>query len=311
MSFTPDSPYLPGFIDLHSHTTESDGTLTPAELVALAKRIGLDAIAITDHDTFSGYEKALPFAHEAGLDLVRGIELSSRLKLLEDTETRYVHLLAYFPFGDPSSKFTEWLTGELEDRRTRNRKLADALQRRGVDITLGEVEARGKSLAGRPHFASILVKKGYARNREDAFRRYIGENAPSFVERQSQTAGEAIQTIRSGGGIPVVAHPVRLGLDRETERKVLAQFRETGLLGLEVYHSEHSPEMQTYYRQLAEELELLPTGGSDFHGAAKPDVELGTGINRNIRVPRAFLDRMRGLGDGSGESRLGIAVKGN
>jgi 3',5'-nucleoside bisphosphate phosphatase len=293
--FIHDSHHAPGFIDLHSHTNESDGTLTPRELVALAKRIGLDAIAITDHDTFSGYEKALPFAREDGLDLVRGIELNSHLKLPNDSETRYVHLLGYFPSGDPLPGFTTWLTGELDDRRARNQKLAEALQKRGVDVTLEEVEARGKNLTGRPHFARILVEKGYARNYEDAFRRYIGENAPAFVERQSLTTEEAIQVIRSGGGIPVVAHPIRIGLDREIEREVLIQFKEAGLLGLEVYHSEHPPELQAYYRQLAEELKLLPTGGSDFHGAAKPGVELGTGFNGNIRVPRAFLDGMRSI----------------
>ncbi len=293
MSEPPESPRRAGFIDLHSHTNESDGSLTPAELVALAKRTGLAALAITDHDTFAGYEEAVPFAREAGLDLVRGIELNSRLNLANDRDHRYVHLLAYFPSREPSAQFDDWLNGEREDRRNRNRKLVDSLRSRGVDITLQEVEARGKSLTGRPHFARILIEKGYARDSEDAFRRYLGEHAPSYVQRESQTTEEAIGIIRAGGGIPVVAHPVRLSMARDLERDTLLQLKPAGLLGLEVYHSEHPPQTQAYYRQLAEELDLFPTGGSDFHGVAKPDVRLGTGSRHNVHVPIEFLQRMR------------------
>lgn len=293
MPLSGESGPLNGFIDLHSHTTESDGTLTPAELVSLAKRISLAAIAITDHDTFAGYEKAEPIAAEAGLDLLRGIELNSRLNPAIDSDQRHVHVLAYFPSGAPLQKFNAWLTGEQEDRRTRNRRLVEALQNRGIDITLEEVEARGRSMAGRPHFARILVEKGYAANSEDAFQRYIGETAPSYVERESQTAEEAIEIVRAGGGIPVVAHPVRLALPPPIERQVLQHLKDAGLLGLEVYHSEHSPNLQAHYLRLADELKLLPTGGSDFHGAVKPGVKLGTGLRNNIRVPREFLDRLR------------------
>lgn len=293
MSVSTDPISLAGFIDLHSHTNESDGTLTPAELVSLAKRIGLDAIAITDHDTFTGYEKACPFAREANLDVLCGIELNSRLYLETDEDRRYVHILSYFPEA-PLSQFREWLAGEQEDRRTRNRRLIQALQDRGIEITLEEVEARGRSMAGRPHFARILVEKGYAADSDDAFHRYLGETAPSYVERESQTTEEAIQITRSGGGIPVIAHPVRLSLPRDVERDVFLRLKDAGLLGLEVYHSEHSPELQRYYQRLADELDLLPTGGSDFHGAAKPGVKLGRGTNNNVRVPREFLDRIRG-----------------
>ncbi len=281
-----------GIIDLHAHTTESDGTLTPHALVDLAVKTGLNALAVTDHDTFSGYQQALPTAQRAGLDLVRGIELNSRL-VLETGEQRYAHLLGYFPVEEPTAEFISWLNAEREERRDRNRKLAEALRRRNIDVELSEVEARGKSLAGRIHFAQVLVEKGYAKNFDDAFHRFLGENAPSYVERQSQSTQEAIRTIRSGGGIPVIAHPVRLSLARDVEAKAIADLKTAGLLGLEVYHSDHAPELQAYYRQLAEELDLLPTGGSDFHGAVKPDIQLGTGHRRNIRVPREFLDGMR------------------
>jgi len=282
-----------GYIDLHSHTTESDGTYTPEEIVGLAVNSGLDALAITDHDTFSGYEQALPFAEKAGLDLVRGIELNSRLNLSATHEYRHVHLLGYFPVKRPSQEFIDWLQSEREGRLNRNRKLADALQEQGIQVSLDEVEARGKSLAGRAHFAQLLLEKGYVQSFEEAFSRFLGENAPSYVERQSQASEQAIQRIRAGGGVPVVAHPVRLSLSRQSEREQLTRLKAAGLQGLEVYHSDHPPELQAHYRQLAEELDLLPTGGSDFHGLIKRDIELGTGLCGNIRVPAEFLSRMR------------------
>jgi predicted metal-dependent phosphoesterase TrpH len=283
------------FIDLHSHTNESDGSATPLELVEMAIRANLAALAITDHDTFEGFNKALGFAQSAGFDLVRGIELNSRLYLPGEKQPRYVHVLAYFPSVEPTPEFDSWLERQRIDRRARNRKLTAALQKRGVDITLEEVEARGRSLTGRPHFARVLVDKGYARNSEAAFREYIGEEAPSYVQRESHTLEEVITMVRAGGGIPVIAHPIRLGLSPEREREMLASAKEAGLLGLEIYHSEHSPAVQAYYRQLASELGLAPTGGSDFHGALKPGVRLGTGIANNLRVPREFLDGLRSL----------------
>jgi len=279
-------------IDLHSHTNASDGTFSPAELVLSAKRRGLSALAITDHDTFAGYEEALPVARAEEFELIRGIELNSRLRMGNKRE-QYVHLLAYWPGEEPTNEFNAWLEEEREDRRNRNQRLAEALGARGVEITLEEVEARGRSLAGRPHFARILVEKGYAEDNEDAFQKYLGESAPSYVERQSAPAEKVIQKVRKGGGFPVVAHPVRLAMDRDQEREVLMRLRAAGLLGLEIYHSEHSPALQAHYRQLAEEIGLLPTGGSDFHGAVKPDVELGAGRNGNVRVPFEFLERMR------------------
>ena len=292
MADLPQSRDADRLIDLHSHTIASDGSLRPEELVDLAARTGLAALAITDHDTFAGYDEAFPFARRAGLDLVRGIELNSRL-LLARGELRFLHLLAYWPSAEPSPDFHAWLEEERQDRRNRNRRLAATLQARGIPIALEEVEARGRSLAGRVHFARLLVEKGYARDHDDAFRRFLGEHAPTYVERESHSTEDAIAKIRAGGGVPVIAHPVRLSLDREQERAVLLRLKDAGLLGVEIYHSEHPPEIQAHYRQLAEDLELLPTGGSDFHGAPKPEVRLGTGSHGNLRVPMAFLDAMR------------------
>jgi predicted metal-dependent phosphoesterase TrpH len=281
-----------GYIDLHSHTTESDGSYTPQKLVDLAVRTGLQALAITDHDTFSGYELALPFARQAGLDLVRGIEINSRL-YLTNGDHRSAHLLGLFPSREPSGEFTRWLQEQRDERSERNRKLAETLQQRGVSITLEEVEARGGNLTSRTHFAQVLLDKGYVETFEEAFREYIGEDAPSYVERQSLTSEEAIRRIRSGGGIPVVAHPVRLSLPRDLERQALIKLKDAGLVALEIYHSDQGPELQAYYHQLAQDLDLLPTGGSDFHGRIKPNIDLGTGLRGNVRVPSEFLYRLR------------------
>jgi predicted metal-dependent phosphoesterase TrpH len=281
-------------IDLHSHTNDSDGSLTPQELIQLAVQIGLEALAITDHDTFAGYQTALPLAQAAGLDLLRGIELNSIVTVNGQPTSRYAHILAYFPKNAPAEDFIEWLDEIRRMRRERNEKLIAALRLNGIEISLAEVETKGRSLTGRPHFARVLVDKGYAISLEDAFHRYLGEEAPSYIHRESLTTVETVAKVRKGGGIPVVAHPIRLGMDRTSERRFLEEAKSAGLLGLEVYHSEHSPDLQKYYLQLASELELLPTGGSDFHGpTVKPDIELGTGRNHNVNVPLAFLIGLR------------------
>jgi predicted metal-dependent phosphoesterase TrpH len=281
-------------IDLHTHTTASDGSFHPKDLVDEAGRVGLEALAITDHDTFAGYEEAKPYAHRSGLELIRGLELNSRLEL-PGHSLRYAHILAYFIDREPSAPFLDWLEEQRTDRRNRNAELIGGLQAKGIDITLEEAEAVGRTLTGRPHIARILVSKGYATDQEDAFRRYIGEDAPMYVERQSPTAAATIEAVRSGGGIPVVAHPVRLNLDAQVESAAISDLKRSGLLGLEVRHSDHNGELQKHYAELAASLGLTPTGGSDFHGQAKPNVSLGTGRNNNVSVPMSFLNGLREL----------------
>jgi predicted metal-dependent phosphoesterase TrpH len=285
-----------GMIDLHTHTTASDGTFTPEELVAAAQMLGLEALAITDHETFAGLEVAEPHAREMNLDLLRGIELNTYARVPGNNARRNLHLLAYFPFGAPFKPFTAWLDSQQASRRERNQKLIASLQRMGVPITLEEVERIGRSVTGRPHMARVLIEKGIARDHEDAFRRFLGEESPSYVERQTVTTEEAIEAVCLGGGIPVVAHPVRLSLaGRVEEREMLKRLKRSGLVGLEVIHSDQSPDLQQYYMALAQSLELVPTGGSDFHGALKPRVHLGRGVDSNVRVPKEFLDRLRSL----------------
>ncbi len=279
-------------IDLHSHTNESDGTCTPAELVNLAVETGLDALGITDHDTFTGYEQALPLARERGLDLVCGIELSTRAPFGRGERT--VHMLAYFLHSEPSESFRSWVASLLASRRERNIRLIRSLNSHGVDISLGEVETMGRTLTGRPHFARVLMNKGYAKSSEEAFRRYLSESAPSFVERDSPAIDEAIREVEAGGGISVMAHPARLGFRRhDEEEQFIGGLAAVGLRGIEVWHSDHHEADTRRFLGYADRYGLLRTGGSDFHGGNKPGLLLGTGRNGNVRVPADVLATLR------------------
>jgi predicted metal-dependent phosphoesterase TrpH len=280
-------------IDLHSHTNESDGTFTPRELAEAAANIGLEALGITDHDTFAGYELAAPAARERELDLVCGIELSTRTLFGRGHKT--VHMLGLFlGEGGPSPEFRAWVAALLASRRDRNIRLIRSLNEHGVDISLGEVEAMGRSLTGRPHFARVLMNKGYVRNADEAFRRYLAESAPSFVERDSPEIGEAIREVAKGGGISVLAHPVRLGFRHpEEEEHFIAGLKDLGLRGIEVWHSDHNAADTARYFAISQRLGLLRSGGTDFHGGNKPGLELGTGRNGNVHVDREVLDQLR------------------
>ena len=207
-----------------------------------------------------------------------------------------MHLLAYFLCDHPSLEFRAWVNELQAGRRDRNQRLVERLQSLGVAIDLAEVEAVGRSLAGRPHFAKILVKKGYAATTDQAFREFIGESAPGFVERDSPTLPLAIQQVIAGNGIPVAAHPIRLGIrDHAEEEAAIAEMRDAGLIGLEVYHSDQSAADSARYLALAGKYGLAVTGGSDFHGSAKPHVRLGSGMNGNIHVAKQVLDDLRKL----------------
>jgi hypothetical protein len=277
-------------IDLHSHTNESDGTFTPLELVELAVERGVEALAISDHDTFAGYNQALPEAQKRGLDLVCGIELSTRV---QGTRSHSVHLLAYFLHQKPAEEFCAWLEELLEGRRDRNRRLIASLRDKGVDIELAEVERLGRTLTGRPHFARILIDKGYATGFDDAFRSYLGESAPTYVERFAPYVPDTIGRVRQAGGLPVLAHPIRLGIrDAAAEEAFISEMRDAGLGGIEVFHSDHRPADVERYARIARKFKLLVTGGSDFHGANKPNISLGTGQG-NLNIPMSVLNDLR------------------
>jgi 3',5'-nucleoside bisphosphate phosphatase len=273
-------------IDLHTHTTESDGSSTPAELVREAVESGLTALAITDHDTLAGYQAALGPAGEGGLELVCGIELSTKFL------RRSVHLLGYFLKAGPSSEFRAWLREMQESRRDRNIRLAARLRSLGMDIDLSEVEAKGRGMTGRPHFARVMVEKGYVADARQAFNEFLDESARGYVERREPQLGEGIQRIRAAGGLPALPHPTRLA-EPEGLDGILPQLVEMGLAGLEAYHSDHSPEQTDALLGLALRHGLAVTGGSDFHGDLKPGLRLGMVSGGTEEIPAGLLDSMR------------------
>lgn len=271
-------------IDLHSHTYASDGTCSPAELIEEARRAGIQTLGVTDHDTFDGYNQAVPLARSAGIELICGIELSTKLY-----GSRSVHLLGYFLQG-PSADFREWILDMQAARRDRNVRLTARLCELGFDITLEEVQARGRGMTARPHFAQVMLDKGYVSTLQQAFDDYLDESAIGYVYRREPSFAEGVRRIREAGGISSLAHPIRVPGDLPA---LMPELCAAGLDAIEAYHSDHSPEQTELYLSLAESYGLMVTGGSDFHGSAKPGIMLGTGRNGNLRVPGALLENLR------------------
>ena len=270
-------------IDLHSHTYESDGTLSPAQLIAEAVESGVRILAITDHDTFKGHDQAVDAAHAAGVELICGIELSTKL------HGRSVHLLGYFLSHEKLAAFRDWVVELQQDRRERNIRLAEKLRELGFDITLEEAEARGRGMTGRPHFAQVMVSKGYVKDLRQAFDEYLDESAKAYVFRREPQFAESVDKIRSAGGIASLAHPIRVNEDVPA---IMPELCASGLNAIEAYHSDHTPEDTTMYLELARQYDLLVTGGSDYHGAVKPGVKLGIG-DGNLSIPADLVDNLR------------------
>jgi 3',5'-nucleoside bisphosphate phosphatase len=272
-------------IDLHSHTHESDGTCSPAQLIAEAVRAGVRILGITDHDTLHGFDQAVPAARQAGIELICGIELSTKL------HGQSVHLLGYFLNDDHGLEdFRNWVLDMQASRRDRNIRLVARLRELGFDITLEEAEARGRGMTGRPHFAQLMVEKGYVSSLQEAFDEYLDETAKGYVYRREPQFSEGVERIRSAGGIASLAHPVRV---RGDVPSLLPELCGAGMNAIEAYHSDHSPRDTAQYLGLAQRHRLLVTGGSDFHGAVKPSVSLGTGWRGNLNIPEDLVDRMR------------------
>jgi predicted metal-dependent phosphoesterase TrpH len=247
--------------------------------------VGVQILAITDHDTFAGYDQASAQARIAGLELVCGIELST--KLLGTS----VHLLGYFFETNKLVEFRTWLEEIQNSRRQRNARLARRLRELGFDITLEEVEARGRGVTGRPHFAELMVEKRFVANVQQAFDKYLGELAEGYVHRKEPKFVEGVERIRKAGGIASLAHPVRV---KANLIPALPELCEAGLNAIEAYHSDHSPVDTEFYLELAKRYGLLVTGGSDFHGASKPGIALGTGRDGNLKIPESLLEGLRG-----------------
>ena len=271
-------------IDLHSHTNESDGTCSPAELVEIAVFAGVNVLGITDHDTFRGFDRAAPLARQAGIEPVCGIELSTKLY------GQSVHLLGYF-FGDNGlAEFRTWILELQASRRERNVRLAARLRELGFDVTLEEAEARGRGMTGRPHFAQLLVEKGYVSGIRQAFDEYLDESAKGYVHRIEPQFAEGVARIRQAGGIASLAHPVRVKGDIPA---LLPELCDAGMNAIEAYHSDHERSDTECYLGLAKRYGLLVTGGSDFHGTVKPGVQLGTGYAGNLWIPATLIEELR------------------
>ncbi len=274
-------------IDLHTHSTASDGSLTPSELIETAKKAGLRAIAITDHDTVEGSAEALRLPQVPSLDVLSGIEISA------DFSSGTMHVLGYLiRVDDPSLMQT--LERIQNGRAHRNVEIVERLQEIGIDISFEEVrEASGGGQIGRPHIAQVLVQKGAVESFDGAFKKYLKKGGPAYVQRYRLSPADAIQMILRAGGVPVLSHPFTLHTKNETElEKILLDLKGAGLQGLEVYYSDHGPSRTAQYERLARRHGLLMTGGTDFHGAVKPEACLGFGKG-DLRVPYRLVEELR------------------
>ena len=273
-------------IDLHTHSTCSDGSFTPEELVAHAKKTNLRAIALTDHDSVSGIRQFIEAGRGMKLKTLGGLEIS-----LEHNNSS-LHLLGYLTDNE-NEKLCDALLQIRDGRNERNRRIVAKLQETGAKITMEEVEAEaGGEVVGRPHFAKVLVRNGAVMTRQEAFDVYLARGAKAYVERFRLSVKEGVGLVREAGGVPVLAHPNMCGCNDNAElHQLLIDLIDGGLLGIEVWHSNHSDEETAQFLQLAKEFDLIATGGSDFHGAMNPGVALGYGKGQ-LRVPDEAADRL-------------------
>ena len=274
------------YIDLHTHSTASDGSFSPTELVKLAKEMGLRALALTDHDTIEGLEEFIKTGKELDLETVPGTELSAYF------EKGTLHILGYFiDFHSP--KLKDRLKKLQEARAERNPKIVKKLQALGIPITYEEVVAiSGGGQIGRPHFAKLLLQKGIVKTFDEAFERFLKKGAPAYVEKDKIFPRECLEIILEAGGIPVLAHPFTLHLENDALEAFVKQLKDWGLRGIEAYYTEHTPAQTAFYLKLAEKYGLCVTGGSDFHGDNKPHIALGKGRG-NLDIPYSLLEKIK------------------
>ena len=271
-------------IDLHVHTTASDGTCTPAQAVETAAQLGLSAIAITDHDTISGYAEAKEAGDTCGVEVVPGIEIS----------TKYfgaVHILGYY-INTSSQSLHELLQWVVNDRDERNTKIAKLMADDGLPVTYEAMQQRFGEVIGRPHFAELLVEFGLATDMKDAFQRFVNKGMRYYLPRQILPLERAVTIIVEAGGIPVLAHPFQYKLDDARLCELIEHCMSSGLRGMECRYSGYTSQQSAYLETLAEKYHLLKTGGSDFHGSNKPQISMGSGMGE-LDVPYPFLEELK------------------
>lgn len=272
-------------IDLHTHSTASDGTLTPTELMRAAKAAGLSAIALTDHDTFEGLPEARAEAERQGVELVPGCELSL------DYGGLPTHLLALFVDERPGHVVHE-LTRVRVARANRNAIMLEKLKTVGVHLRREDVERHATGVVGRPHMAQAMLAAGVVKSFEEAFTRFLGSSGLAYVPKAKLTPAEAIGAIHADGGLAVLAHPYLLSQQPRHIEAMLLELTGLGLDGVEVYYTEHSDKYTALMAELAQRHGLLMSGGSDFHGSVKPGVALGKGRG-GLFVRGELLDAMK------------------
>ncbi|MGH2460715.1 MAG: PHP domain-containing protein [Chloroflexota bacterium] len=274
-----------GKIDLHAHTTASDGVLTPGELVELALDQGLELLAITDHDSTEGVAGALVRAAGTPLEVWPGIEIST------DVPQAEVHVLGYF-VDVTRADFQATLNQLRDSRILRAQRMVEKLNALGMSLTYERVrQLAGTGAVGRPHVAQAMVEKGYVQNSRDAFNLYLGRNGPAYVERFKLTPVESLQLIRAAGGMPVLAHPTYISPGEGSGFELNAfvgELVEAGLVGIECYYGDYPPETVESLCEIARQFDLIPTGGSDFHGRGIHAADLG-----DLSIPDESIERMR------------------
>jgi len=273
-------------IDLHIHSTASDGTDSPRAIVEKALEAGLSAIALTDHDTAAGVKEAMAAGRELGLEVIPGIEVSS------DYKENNVHILGYFidPDAPALRPVLDWAARE---RNERNEKIVGMLAAAGYDISMEALRAEYPgAVLGRPHFCEFLMKKGHIQSVKEGFDTLLGTGRPFYLPKRRIPIAQAVEVIRAAGGIPVLAHPLQYGYRGEALRELVDTVAGAGIRHLEAYYSEHSEEEEREMLALAASVGFGVTGGSDYHGSRKTHISLGRGTGR-LSVPYRVLEDLR------------------
>lgn len=274
-------------VDLHTHSTASDGSDPPEDLIELAIEAGVSALALTDHDTQEGLAAAGSAAFGTNLELIPGVELSLNF------DRGGMHLIVLW-LESGYGPLQDRLAGLQAGRGTRNLEIVDRLEDLGMPLTIEDIEAEaGGGSVGRPHIAAVMVTRGYVPDIRTAFDLWLGKGKPAYVERLRLDPGEAIGLARESGAVPVLSHPHTLGLTTSSDMAdLLTRLKRAGLVGLEAIYSTYRRHEREGYTDLARRFGLVPSGGSDYHGTYKPGLALGSGFG-DLYVPRSVLEELR------------------
>lgn len=274
------------YIDLHVHSTVSDGTYKPCELVKYAAEKKLEAIALTDHDCISGITEAKECAKQYNIEVISGIEFSTRYRNAE------IHLLGLY-IDENNENFVKGLDEIVNARDTRNKKMIEKLNACGCSITMKDVmDTADSDIYTRAHFAKALFNKGYVASLREAFDKYIGNDCPGYVSREKVTPKLAIELIRSCNGIPILAHPTLYNMDLRQLDSLIGELVKDGLLGIEGRYPLYTKSEVKYIKDFADKYNLVISGGSDFHGTNKSDIDLGVGRG-NLKIPYSLLENIK------------------